>query len=108
VKTHSNGGQDMKLSSQTFFLAHQVFGIVGFQIEIERIFNIVGVIISFHQSKLGSENLQCLKVIAKNWPNNACEGCEGGQKFSLFFTHEENIIDDNKTIIEEEGYFEDA
>ncbi len=108
MKTHSNGGHDMKLSSQTFFLAHQVFGIVGFQIEIERIFNIIGVIISYHQSKLGSENLQCLMVIAKNWPNNACEGCEGGQESSLFLTHEENIIDENETIIEEEGYFEDA
>jgi hypothetical protein len=25
-----------------------------------------------------------------------------------FFPHEENIIDENKTIIEKEGYFEDA
>jgi len=85
-----------------------VFGIVGFQIEIEKFFNIIGVIISFHQSKLGSENLQCLMVIAKICPNNACEGCEGGLESSLFLTHEKNIIDENKTIIEEEGYFEDS
>jgi hypothetical protein len=72
-------GMTWNLVPKHLFLAHQVFGIVGFQIEIERIFNIVGVIISFHQSKLGSENLQCLMVIAKNWPNDACERCEGGQ-----------------------------
>jgi hypothetical protein len=35
---------------------------------------------------------------------------KGSHESSLldFFPHEENIIDENKAIIEKEGYFEDA
>jgi hypothetical protein len=39
------------------FLAHQIFRIVGSQIETERIFNLVGVITNLQRSRLGIENL---------------------------------------------------
>jgi hypothetical protein len=46
-------------------------------------------------------------MIAKNLLNNDSERSKGSHEFLLlnFFPHEENIIDENKTIIEKEGYF---
>jgi hypothetical protein len=38
---------------------------------------------SLHQSKVVSENLQCLVMIAKNWPNDVHFNCLGGEKSSI-------------------------
>jgi hypothetical protein len=46
-------------------------GISVSQIETERIFLVVGVLISLQQCRFGVENLDKLIMIYKNWPSNA-------------------------------------
>jgi hypothetical protein len=53
-------------------------GIVGSQIEIKRIFNMVGVITSLKRCQLGIENLDKLVPIMKNWPNDPKFECTSG------------------------------
>jgi hypothetical protein len=55
-------------------------GIVGSQIETERIFNMAKVITSLRRCWLGIENLDKLVIIMKNWPNDPKFGCTTGPK----------------------------
>jgi hypothetical protein len=48
------------------YFARQVMGIVGSQIKIERIFNMVGVITSLKRCRHGIENIDILVLIMKN------------------------------------------
>ncbi len=52
-----------------------MFGIVGSQNEIKCIFSVVGVITNFQCSKLVIDNLDCLTLVIKTLPNDACIGC---------------------------------
>jgi hypothetical protein len=45
------------------------------QIQIERIFSIVGIMIPFFRFQLQIENLDKLIFINKNWPHDPCVGC---------------------------------
>ncbi len=89
------------------FVAHQVLGIVEYQIETERIFIIASVITSLCRSKLGNENLQHLVMITKNWPNDVRLSCLGGEEsISTFMSHKENLLEENEILLEKEGFFE--
>jgi hypothetical protein len=66
--------------SNLTYLAQQVMGIVGSQIETKRIFNMVGVITSLKRCQLGIENLDKLVTIMKNWPNDPKFECTSGPK----------------------------
>jgi len=52
------------------FYVKQILGIIGSQIEIERIFPLDGILISFRRCRLQSENLDKLIFVDKNWPND--------------------------------------
>jgi len=52
--------------SHVSFLACQVLGIVGFQIETKWIFSVVGIITNLLQSKLGIDNLDHRVLVIKN------------------------------------------
>jgi hypothetical protein len=67
------------------------------------------VITSLCQSKLENENLQHLVTITKNWPNDVCLNCLGGEvSISTFLSHEENLLGGEQILIEKEGFFENA
>jgi hypothetical protein len=53
------------------FFAQQILGIVGSQIEIERIFSLVGILTNLRRCRLQLENLEKLFFVSKNWPNDA-------------------------------------
>jgi hypothetical protein len=53
--------------------------ITASQIEIEQIFSVIGVITNLWHSEFGIENLDCLILVVKNWPNDVCVGCIGGK-----------------------------
>jgi hypothetical protein len=57
------------------FLARQILGILGSQIETKCIFSIVGVLPNLRCYRLGFDNLDALVMICKNWLNDACMGC---------------------------------
>lgn len=85
------------------------FGIVGSQIEIECIFNVVGVITNFQCSKLGINNLDCLILVIKNWPNDAHIGCVVNKPRNMdsFLSSEVIIIKEHKKLIKEKELFEE-
>ncbi len=86
------------------FLAHQILGIVGSQIETKRIFNIVSVITNLQRFWLGIDNLDSL-ILIQNWPNDICLGCTGAKEKTLehFLTFENTLIEEHKKLIEEQG-----
>jgi hypothetical protein len=52
------------------FLACQILGIVGSQIEIERIFSLVDILSNLRRCHLQTNNLERLIFMSKNWPND--------------------------------------
>ncbi len=57
------------------FVAWQILGIPKSQIEIEILFNIVGMLTSLWHCKLGVKNLNKLVMIMKNWSTDARVNC---------------------------------
>ncbi len=53
------------------FVAHQILGIVGSQIEAEIIFNVASIYTNLRRSRLGTKNLEMFISIYKNWPKDA-------------------------------------
>ncbi len=53
-------------------IAHQVFGILGSQIELEHIFIIVGVLTLLQRCKSEVENINKFIIILNNWPFDVC------------------------------------
>jgi hypothetical protein len=57
------------------FLTQQILGIVGFQIEINKIFSFICIRINLKRYHLQLDNLKNLILVNKNWPNDARVGC---------------------------------
>jgi hypothetical protein len=53
------------------FLVRQILGILGSQIEIERIFSLVGILTNLRRCHLQSKNQEKLNFYSKKWPNDA-------------------------------------
>jgi hypothetical protein len=52
------------------FCARQILGIVGSQIETERIFSLAGILTSLRRCHLQLEILDELNFVSKNWAND--------------------------------------
>jgi hypothetical protein len=52
------------------FLAQQILGIVGSQIETKRIFSLVGILTNLRRCHLQLENYEKLIFVSKKWPND--------------------------------------
>jgi hypothetical protein len=63
------------------FYARQILGIFRSQIEMKRIFSLVGILTSFKRCCLQSKNLDNLIFVNKNWPNDPMIGCKS--RFNL-------------------------
>jgi hypothetical protein len=95
--------------SYVAFIAQQVLGIVGFQIEVERIFNIVNICIILRHFQFSMDNFETLKIIYKNWHNGAHIGSSpsmdkdehvGGLPSEEKFMHmKETLMDENEDVI---------
>jgi hypothetical protein len=89
------------------FLARQILGIVGSQVEIERIFSITGVILSQQRCRLGVEHLDKLVFISKNWPDEPSNvGKLEDESVEHFLEIEDIHTDGNVHFIEEADLFE--
>ncbi len=86
------------------FIAHQVLGIVGSQIETKRIFIITNVTMNLRWSWLGIDNLDCL-ILVQNWLNDVHLGCVGTKEKTSkhFLTFEKTLIEEHKKLIEKQG-----
>ncbi len=75
VRTFWHGGKPKRGHlSYVKFVACQILGIVGSQIEVERVFNIVGIYMNLCRSRLGTKNLEMIISIYKNWHEDARVG----------------------------------
>ncbi len=89
------------------YVSRQVMGIVGSQIEIERIFSMVRVITSLKSCLLGIENLDKLVLIMKNWLHDPRFRCTNGFKsFEKFFNSKNNVVVKNEDLIVDFNLFE--
>jgi hypothetical protein len=57
------------------FLVRQILGIVGSQIDIEKIFSLVEILTNLRRCHLQLENLENLFFVNKNWSNDCKVGC---------------------------------
>jgi hypothetical protein len=80
--------------------ARQIQEIVGFQIEIERIFSSIGILTSLKRCCLQSKKLDNLIFVNKNWPDDPRIDCKS--TFSLVDYIETNLN------LEKELEFEEA
>ncbi len=69
LKTHE--GQFLNVG----FFVQQVFGILRFQIEIERVLNLLGVLTTLRCSHLQVQNLDWIITIINNWRDDAHLNC---------------------------------
>jgi hypothetical protein len=58
------------------FLAQQILGVIGSQIEIKRIFSLARILTNLRRCHLQIENLKKLIFVNKNWPNDFRIGCK--------------------------------
>jgi hypothetical protein len=79
------------------FVARQILGIVGLNIEVERVFSIAGICMNLHCFGLGTENLEMFISIYKNWPENVRVG--GSLSMQKFMEMEETLMDENEEVI---------
>ncbi len=67
------------------YLVHQILNIVGSHIEIERIFNIDGVVTHLQWFWFQIDNLDLFILIIKNWCNDVHLGCARANEKTLIF-----------------------
>jgi len=90
------------------YVAQQEMGIVGSQIEIERIFSMAKVITSLKRCWLRIENLDKLVLIMKNWLDDLKFGCTNGPKsFEEFLNSEDGVVAKNEDLIVDFNLFEE-
>lgn len=75
------------------FVARQFLGIPGSQIECERIFSIAGILTSLRRCRLGTENLNALVMIQKNWPFDARTDTLSESDITQFFNDEAELLE---------------
>jgi hypothetical protein len=72
------------------FCARKILRIVGFQIEIKRIFSLVRILTSFNRCRLQLENLDKLIFVSKTWPNNFKIGDKSPSSLAYFIENDFN------------------
>jgi hypothetical protein len=95
------------------YLTRAILGKPGSQIETKRVFSIAGILASLHCCRLGSNNLDLLVLLIRNWHDNPTIGFEakkGSQDVNEFGEAEEEILDllDAEFLDEVEGHVEEC
>jgi hypothetical protein len=89
------------------FLAKQILGKLGSQIERKSVFNLVRVITFLWCCNLQIENLNHNIIIVKNCPNDLCLNCKKKVHMKEYMKMEASLVDNNYDLIEEVKYFKE-
>jgi hypothetical protein len=90
-------------------LRGHVLNIFGSQIEIERIFSVVGVLTNLQKCRFGVVNINSLVMIYKNWLNDAKVGCSlANEDVMKFFGVETNLLESHEIELIEVGMLEEG
>jgi hypothetical protein len=85
------------------FLVWQILAIVGSQIEIERIFSLVGILTNFRRCCLQTKKLEKLIFVNKNWSNDPRIGYKSPSNLLEFLERDMNLEEELEKF---EGEFE--
>jgi len=69
-------GKTWSYVSYSWFLAYEILSIIRSQIEIERIFSLVGILTNLKRCCLQSKKKKKLIFVSKNWPSDLRNGCK--------------------------------
>jgi hypothetical protein len=84
------------------FLAKQILGILGSQIEIECIFSLAKILTSLRKCWSQSENLNKLNFVSQNWPNGPRVGCNMPSTLVEFIKKDEIVEEELEEFEREE------
>jgi hypothetical protein len=87
------------------FFAKHVIGISGFQIENERVFNLIGVLTTLKCCYLQVKNLDYIITIFNNWPNDPCHNCTPNANLKDYLKVEIILVKENYELIKEAKFF---
>lgn len=109
-KSFNMVGMTWSSTFESIFFKTLIVNNFRFQIEIEIIFNIIGVITSVCRLRFLSENCSCLVMIVNNWCNVTHVGCGFNKEDFIcdFIVCEETLLEENEIMIQEKDYFEDV
>jgi hypothetical protein len=80
-------------------LAKQIIGILGFQIETERVFSLTGVLIALRCFRLHGENLDRIFIMVKNQLDDSHMNCKANASFKDYIKFEVTLIEKNYEFI---------
>jgi hypothetical protein len=86
------------------FLTKQTLSIPKLEIEIERVFSLLGILVALKQCRLQVENLNMIIKIVKNWLDDLCMNCMQNKNTKDYLKVEGSLINDNYELIEESKY----
>jgi hypothetical protein len=66
------------------FLAKEIFGILGSQIETKLVFCLVGVLIALRHCHLQVENMDHIINLVNNWLDDLCVNCKPNLDFKQY------------------------
>jgi hypothetical protein len=66
------------------FLAKEIFGILGSQIETKPVFCLVGVLIALRHCRLQVENMDQIINLVNNWLDDLCVNCKPNFDFKQY------------------------
>jgi hypothetical protein len=90
------------------FLARQILGIVGTQVETERIFSVAGLITAVRRRHIGPDNLNKLVLIRENWPEDPRAGRKAVESgLEGYLLGEENLLAENEDLVMESGLLDE-
>jgi hypothetical protein len=88
------------------FLAKQILGILGSQIEIERVFSLASVLTTLRHCHLQMENMDQIIMMVKNWPDDQCHNWKPNVNLKEYFKEEDSFVEENYDLLEEADFFE--
>ncbi len=87
--------------SNVGFLAKRVFGIVRSQIEIEKMFSLIGVLTTLKSCRLQVQNLDQIITIINNWPDDPCQNCTPNANLKNYLKVEVILVEEDYGLIKE-------
>ncbi len=88
------------------FLAKQIFGILGSQIETQHVFNLSGVLIVLQHCHLQMENLDWIIMVVKKWSDDSRLNYTPIAYLKDYIKTKGLLAEQNYDLIEEADFFE--
>jgi hypothetical protein len=92
--------------SNVGFLAKQVFGILGFQIEIEKVLSLIGILKTLKCCHLQVQNFDQIITIINNWFDDPCQNCTPNANLKDYLKVKVILVEEDYELIKGVEFFE--